>query len=306
MSDAKVLILTLNYQQPDLTLRLLASCAQLTYPNIEIAVVDNGSSDNSLERIAATFPAVKLIHSKTNLGFAAGVNLGLNYALATADVAYILLLNNDTIVDPLMLSRLVDCAERYQAAATAPIICYQSMPDRIWSAGAYRQALTNDIRGNQIGQYYRSGRPYPVDYATACGLLIRRQIIEEIGLFDERFFMYYEDLDWCWRLKQHNQLLMIVPKARMWHLVAGTIGGYHSASERYHMALSSVLFFRKYTAGWRWLIVLPFRIISAVKTSLRLIGHDQGWQACRAYWQGLWHGLDHSPKSLSSSAKEQS
>ncbi len=286
----KILIVILNYEKPELTIRLLASCFQLDYPDFQILVVDNGSADNSRQRILTAFPSVKIIQNNTNLGFAGGVNVGLRHALAEkAD--YVLLLNNDTFVAPDMLTHLVLCAEKHQVAATAPVIYYESTPNRIWSAGAFRQALTGDIRGNRNGQVYEDGDPYVVDYAIACGILIRGQILQEVGLFDEQFFMYYEDLDWCWRLKILNHKIMVVPKARMWHLVSATIGGNDSVAERYYMALSSVLFFRKHTNGWRWMVVLPFRFISAVKTSLRLLRKRQGGAVLRTYWRGLWHGI---------------
>lgn len=280
----------LNYEEADLTSRLLQNCLVSTYPCFEIVVIDNGSADQSAQLIASRFPSITLIKNDTNLGYAAGANVGLRYAFAH-DYDYVLLLNNDTIVAPDMLARLVAHAEQARASAVAPLICYEEAPEIIWSGGANQQTLTLDIKANRHGATYQSGKPYLVDYATACGLMISAETLKRVGLFDEQFFMYYEDLDWCWRHLAQNRRIVIVPNARMWHQGAATIGGYDSASERYHMALSSVLFFRKYTTGWRWLVVVPFRLLSGMKTSWRLL-RKGNLQALRAYWRGVWHGIN--------------
>ncbi len=287
MEKCRVFIIILNYQQPALTVRLLNSCHELAYPNYEMVVVDNGSADHSIQLITASFPNITLLKNDCNLGYAAGVNVGLRHALAQrAD--YVLLLNNDTTVAPDMLTHLMRCAEQFQAAAVAPVICHEAQPEIVWSAGANRQSVTDDIRDNKNGERYQGGEAYAVDYATACGILITSDALRKVGLFDERFFMYYEDLDWCWRL---NETIMIVPNARMWHRGAATIGGYDSADERYHMALSSVLFFRKHTNGCRWLVVIPFRVFSALRTSWRLLRQQRDKAILSAYWRGLWDGV---------------
>lgn len=290
MKTCDIFIIILNYQQTELTIRLLNSCCKLTYPNYEIIVIDNGSTDQSAQIIASSFPDITIITNDLNLGYAGGVNVGLHYALEK-NADYVLLLNNDTIVAPDMLSHLVTCAEQFHVAAVAPIINYEENPEIIWSAGANQQSLTLDIKDNKEGQRYQPGEVYEVDYATACGLLIKSETLRDVGLFDEQFFMYYEDLDWCWRLIALDKRIMVVPKARMWHQGAATIGGYDSADERYYMALSSILFFRKHTKGWRWLIVIPFRLLSAMKTSRRLLRIRKDKMALYAYWRGLWHGL---------------
>lgn len=283
----RILILILNYQQPALTIRLLQSCAALRYPNLTILVVDNASQDNSVSQILAACPTVHMHRNLANVGFAAGVNAGLKIALAS-EADYILLLNNDTFVAPDMLAELVTAAQTYQTAVTAPLIYYEAQPETIWSAGAFRQSLTGDVRQNHPSPTNPLTTPCEVDYVTACGMLVRHDVWQDVGLYDEQFFMYYEDLDWCWRLQATPHRILLVPSAKMWHRVAATIGGNDSPNERYYMALSSVLFFRKHTQGWRWPIVLVFRLLSALKTSWRL---RQNHTALKRYWQGLTDGL---------------
>ena len=129
-----------------------------------------------------------------------------------------------------------------------------------------------------------------MDFVTACGMLIRRDCLETVGLFDERFFMYYEDSDYCLRARRAGRRAIIVPRARMWHKVAASSGGDDSPGERYYMALSSVQFFRKNVQGWSWLIVAPYRTASALRTSIRLVMSGQS-RAVQSYWRGIRDGL---------------
>jgi GT2 family glycosyltransferase len=281
-----VYIITLNWNRAEDTLRLLASCAQLTYPNCRVLIVDNGSKPDCLAQIKAKAGQAEWVCNARNLGFSAGVNTGLRYALAHAADG-VLLLNNDTTVAPDLLERLIESSGDPETGAGAPLIYYAHDRTRLWSAGSYFRSLTRDAQRLDLPP---APTPYRVDYATACGLLIKRTCLERVGLFDERFFMYYEDLDFCRRLAAAGYHLVVDPRARLWHTVAATIGGRDSPDERYHMALAGVRFYRKYIHGWRWGIVAPYRLISALKTTGRLwrTGHSA---SIRPYWRGLRVGL---------------
>ncbi len=121
-------------------------------------------------------------------------------------------------------------------------------------------------------------------------MLLTRRLLETVGLFDERFHMYYEDLDFCLRVRRSGFQILVVPGAKMWHKVAQSSGGSDSTFERYWMARSSALYFRKHCHGARWLAVLPWRGGSAVRTTLRLLRQGRR-EACAAYWRGLRDGF---------------
>jgi hypothetical protein len=125
---------------------------------------------------------------------------------------------------------------------------------------------------------------------VACALLLSRRFLTQVGLFDERFFMYYEDFDLSLRARQAGFKILLSPQAKVWHKVAVSSGGSDSPNERYWMARSSVLFFSKHVRGLRWLIVLPYRTGSAVKTVLRLALRGRAGSAW-AYVRGLRDGL---------------
>lgn len=279
-----VYIITLNWNRRDDTLAFLDSCCHLTYANARTLVVDNGSSDDSLDAISAQFPQAEQLANECNLGFAAGMNAGLRHALQhSAD--YVFLANNDTTLAPDALSLLVAAAQTHDAALASPVIYYASAPERVWRYAGRQRPLTLEIALCQP----EGNAPVAVDFVTGCGLLISRRCLETVGLFDEQFFMYYEDADYCVRVQQAGLQALAVPQASMWHKVATSSGGSDSPIERYHMALSSVQFFRKHVRGWRWLVVGPYRAGSAARTLARLLRHRR-WAAARAYGRGLRDG----------------
>ena len=285
-----VYAIILNWNRRGDTVACLESLAQVDYPNLRLLVVDNGSTDGTPEAVSHQFPDVALIVNNQNLGFAAGCNVGIRYAIEQ-EADYVFLLNNDTLVDPAVLRHLVSLTGP-DVGMVAPKIYYAADPTRIWSVGGMRHPLTIEKTGDARGQI-DAGQWEDVlerDYFVGCALLLSRCLLAEVGLFDERFFMYYEDSDLSLRARQAGFRLLLSPQALVWHKVAVSSGGSDSPNERYWMARSSVLFFRKHVHGLRWLIVAPYRAGSAIKTVLRLTWHGQG-QSAHAYLRGLRDGL---------------
>ncbi len=289
-----IIAITLNWNRPDDTIACLDSLAQQTYPNLRVLVVDNGSSDDSVARIRAAYPDVPLLVHNENSGFARGMNLGIRAALAQG-ADYLFLLNNDTLLAPDAIARLVQHLAP-DVALLAPIIYYADAPQRVWSLGGTLNPWLLETRGNRRGEEDQGQWPelLELDFAPACGLLLPRTIFDRIGLFDERFFMYYEDLDFCLRARRAGWHIRAVTTAKMWHKVSLSSGGSDSPNERYWMARSSVLYFRKHARPWQWPLIGFWRAGSALRTSARLALRSR-WAALRAYWRGLWHGLRERP-----------
>jgi GT2 family glycosyltransferase len=289
-TEPSVCIITLNWNRCRDTLAFLESCRQLTYLRHTLVVVDNASSDGSVAAIAAQFPQVTQLVNPQNLGFAAGMNVGLRYTLAQG-ADYLFVANNDTLPAPDMLTQLLATARTHAADIVSPAIYYADSPQRPWSLGGWRNPLTLEVaKARALRRANGAPTPFAVDFVPACGLLIRRECLERVGLFDERFFMYYEDMDFCLRVRRAGCRIMVAPGARMWHKVAVSSGGSDSPGERYHMARASVQFFRKHVRGPRRLLVVPFRAGSAIKTTTRLLRQGRR-QAARAYLRGLGHGV---------------
>jgi GT2 family glycosyltransferase len=221
MQQPLVAMVILNYNGYDDTVACLRSLAALRYRSVWTIVVDNGSGDDSARRLRVEFPGLKLIETGANLGFAAGNNVGIRAALA-AGAEFVLLLNNDTIVAPELLDALLDvCSADPSIGVAGPKIYYHAQPDVIWSAGGvidWRRGRST-MRGlDQVdrGQWDAVAQ---VDFVTGCALLVRRAALEQAGLLDERFGMYYEETEWCVRIARCGWRIAYVPGGRLWHKI---------------------------------------------------------------------------------------
>lgn len=288
-----VYAVTLNWNRPGDTIACLKSLTAQTYTNLHTLVVDNGSHDDSRAQIMAACPDVNLIARSDNGGFARGMNDGIRYALK-AGADFIFLVNNDTYLAPDAIAQLISAAKS-DIGLIAPIIYYAHEPQRVWSIGAMVSRWLLEPLKNPRGMIDTEQWPSYLEreFVPACGLLVPRPVWEQVGLFDERFFMYYEDLDFCLRLHHLGWRIVIFPQAKMWHKVSSSSGGHDSPNERYWMARSSVLYFRKHARPWQWVTIGFWRAGSAVQTTWRL-GRVGKWVALRAYWRGLWHGVRES------------
>lgn len=289
-STPLIFVITLSWNRCVDTTACLASINQLDYPNLRLLLVDNGSTDGTPHTVAQNFSNVEMIINNKNLGFAGGCNIGLQYALSQ-NADYILLLNNDTELDSMALRHMLD-QTRPDVGMIAPKIYYHADPTRIWSIGGKCHPLTiektNDARGQLDTGQWDAVRER--DYLVGCAVLFSRRFLIEVGLFDERFFMYYEDSDLSLRARRAGFKLYLAPQAHVWHKVAVSSGGSDSPNERYWMARSSVLFFHKHVSGWRWLIIIPYRTGSGIKTILRLLWYRR-YASIKAYLKGLYDGF---------------
>lgn len=220
-----VVIITLNWNQPAYTLACLRSIGYVSYPNFKVLVLDNGSVDDSLDQLAALVPSLnyeaELIPNGSNLGFAEGNNIGIRRALEMG-ADYVLLLNNDTEVAPDFINLLVEQAQSDpKIGITGPKIYYYDDPKRIWSAGGIitgegwsQQLGVNELDTPQLNQQR------PVDYVSGCAILVKREVIEKIGMLDPRFFAYYEETDWCARATKNGYSIWYVPQSIIWHKIS--------------------------------------------------------------------------------------
>ncbi len=254
-----VLIIVLNWDGQHYTLDCLESLEQLSYPNFEVLVVDNGSSDDSAAVISARFPHRLLIETGENLGFAGGNNVGLRYALEQG-ADYALLLNNDTLVAPDFVDYLVQAVESDPSiGAAGPTIYYHEQADLLWSAGGvvdWRNGQTRmlDLNTPDTGQLGTT--PRAVDFVTGCALLVRRAVLEQVGLLDERFFVYYEEAEWCARAQRAGFRVVHVPRSKIWHKIPLDARD-SSPLVHYYMTRNRLLFLKATGAGWQtWGYVL--------------------------------------------------
>ena len=203
-----VSVVLVNYKGADDTITCLKAFREIDWPadKLELVVVDNVSEDGSVEKIQAAVPEAVVVASKKNLGFAGGCNVGLRYAMARGDCAYAWLLNNDTVVDPGALAALVRrLGERPDAGQCGSRVLYFDAPDRVqgWGGGRLDPWLGTVRRLSDGAPSAAAPDAAAVerqlDYVGAASMLVRASFVREVGLLEEGYFLYFEELDWAIR-----------------------------------------------------------------------------------------------------------
>jgi GT2 family glycosyltransferase len=213
-----VAIIVLNWNGKDDTAECLESLRKVTYPNFKVLLVDNASTDGSVELFKRDHPDIELLVNEKNLGFAGGNNVGIRRALEEG-ADYLLLLNNDTVVCPDFLGGLVDIAEGDpRVGIVGPKICFYSDPEKVWSAGGRINMFTGRIGNDGEGLPQKDLRgTKEVDYVSGCALLIKSGVARQIGLMDEDYFLYFEETDWNMRARRQGYVCAVNNGSRILH-----------------------------------------------------------------------------------------
>lgn len=239
-------------------------------PGVDVLVVDNGSREPVGDALGA---GVTVLRSAENRGYAGGANLGLRAALArSADV--VLLLNNDARVLPgatAAATAALDADPRI--AVVGPKVLARGEPGRLWLAWGdvtWRQSLVA-LRGAGEPDGPRFAHPRDVDWIAGCAMWLRRPALEAIGLFDEAFFAYHEEVDWCARAREAGWRVVYCPAASVSHTGRGSAGGPTAVRVRkYFGARNTILFARKHASRAQWLKLGCFL---AASLPLQLLRH---------------------------------
>jgi GT2 family glycosyltransferase len=237
MKLPKVFIVILNYNGKDCLLKTLASVFNIDYPNFEVVLVDNASEDGSFEKARLTYSKYIFIKNTQNLGFSAGNNLGIKYALERG-ADYVLLLNYDTEVEKSFLRYLVSLAETDdKIGLVSPLIYNQN--NAVWFSGGkinWLRMRTYHKKEELEKDYFGS------DFITGCAMLINAKIFKKIGLLDENYFLYYEDADFSLRAKKAGFRLAVSGRSRIKHLEKSESD---QLKKVYWLVVSGLIFFRK-------------------------------------------------------------
>lgn len=245
----KVTTVILNWNNAPDTLECLASVAELRYDNYDVVVVDNGSTDGSVAAIRDQYPGVIVLENSENLGYAEGNNMGIRYALER-EADYVFVLNNDALVHPEALSALVAAATAHpDAGFLGPKVYHRESPNVIQSAGGmFNRYWESCYRGMDEVERGQFEELTDVDFVCGCAVLVSRRAIEQIGLLDSRFFLYREDVDWCYRAKRAGFRVLYVPSAKVWHR-SPHIREAELPRTTYYMARNALLFLAKNGLG---------------------------------------------------------
>ena len=254
MSGPSTYVIVLNWNGLADTRACLASLARACDERTVVLVVDNGSRDGSPEAIRREFPGVRVLETGANLRFAGGNNAGMRAALE-AGADEIMLLNNDTTVDPGFLPAMRTRLRQWPGAGiVAPKILYHAAPELIWYAGGEISFWTGTMRHRGIRERDdgRFDAPHETAYASGCCFLVKREVVERIGMLDEAYHMYTEDADFCMRARRAGYRVVYEPRARVLHRVSVSAGGHLSAFKLRNKFISNFRFFARYAAWYQW------------------------------------------------------
>ncbi len=303
MGYPKVSIIILNWNGLSDTIECLNSLKELTYPSYEVVVVDNGSQGDDAKALKERFGcSIHLLCNDRNYGFAGGNNIGIRFAQDNLNPDYFLLLNNDTVVEPNFLDEMVKVADADPkiGVAGAKIYSYHE-PDYLqfvwgefepWKGHAKMvpPALSSKVRKRELdkGQY---DVVREVDWVSGCCFLIKKSALKEIGLLDEGYFSFWEELDFCLRARKKGYKIVFVPKAKVWHKLLKSsrrvpgLPEYYSVRNRFRLM-------RKYASRWQYIsFLLYFFGLRFWPASLYYLFYERNPKALLGYYRGAWDGV---------------
>lgn len=256
IQSAKVGVVTVTYNSGDVIDEFMTSLLAQDHQNYILYVVDNASSDNTLSKVSKyQDDRIVIISNKDNVGVAKGNNQGISASIIDG-CSHVLLINNDTVFGNQLVTGLLLELENYQCDLIAPKIMYHDKPSMIWFAGAYFKPLAAyDARHYGIGQVDKGqyDTAKAVDFNTTCCNLIKVNVFNSIGMMDEKYFVYLDDVDFGYRTMKNGFISFYTPKVNMYHKVSSLTGGDDSDFTTYHLVKNRVYFIRKFLS-------LPFII----------------------------------------------
>jgi len=275
-----------TFNRKDDLLSCLISLKNSTYPDLEIIVVDNASTDGTYDAVKQIFPDVKIVRNERNLGVTGGRNRGAIESRGD----YLLFLDHDMIVDRQMIEELLKVVMADPKIGIAgPIIYYYDEPSKVWAAGTFINMLTGKISFNDKATNTKCFEAQVIPAA----IMVKREVLNKVGLFDGTFFATYEDTDFCFRVKKAGYKVVCVPEAKAWHKIPTDLKSQELRllSRSYYIARNRIIFMKKHARLTNFLVFLIlFMPIYAIYYTWRGLRY---WKLhfIEEYWRGLFEGL---------------
>lgn len=283
----KVGAIVLNWNGLDKTVRCVESIQRLD-DDISITVVDNGSSDGSGAKVESKFPDVTVLFNNENLGFAGGMNAGIRH-FQEKEADYIWLLNNDVVMpEKLDVGSLLGHFRDDVGMVTPKVVSYDT--DETWFVKGTVGSISKNakhqsepaVEANTRGETAEISN----DYVPFCSVLIDTTVIDEVGLLPEEYFLYYEDVDYCFDVRKAGYKILTVPSAVVFHESSSSSGGQYGHIYSYYRFRNQLLFAEgKTDAGFLWYyllsLVMPI-LLRVIKLQLTSIGY---------IFLGIWDGV---------------
>lgn len=288
MHQPLVSIISVNFNQAKVTHELLVSLESLTYKNIEVIIVDNGSSEDLLSILKDSYdvPKLEIVKSVDNLGFAGGNNLGIKKAKGE----YLYFVNNDTELLPNSIQPILERFELDPAiGVVSPKINYFSSPEIIQYAG-YSSMNTFTARNYAIGHKEIDKGQHEIamqtHYAHGAAMMVKKEVIESVGMMPEVFFLYYEELDWCEQIKRKGYKIYYEPKALIYHKESISVGK-DSPLKTYYLTRNRILFMRRNFSFIHLCVFFTYFSLLTVPVKTLHFFFKSQHQHLKAFYQGL-------------------
>ncbi len=292
LNQPLISIITINYNQSKVTCDLLASLQKITYKNIEVIVVDNASPSDNPQVIKKQYPEILFIPSDENLGFAGGNNL----AIKQAKGKHLLFINNDVEVASNFLEPLVQCLEENPTIGmVSPKIHYYNHPKTIQYAGC-TPINPYTTRGAFIGHKEKDEGQYDqgmiTNYAHGAAMLVCKEAIDRAGMMPELYFLYYEELDWCNRIKEHGYEIYYEPQSLVFHKESISVGK-QSTLKTFYQTRNRLIYIRRNIKGYLYFIsILYFIFLTFPKNTIQYIV-QQKIDLLYAFIKGAFWNITH-------------
>ena len=291
-----VSVITVNYNQSQATCDMLESLFNSGYPNMEVIVVDNASPSDQPRIIKERFPSVCFIQSEVNTGFAGGNNI----ALKQAKGEYLYLVNNDTILPEGHIEQLLKVINSDSSiGVVCPKIKFHHTPDMIQFAG-YTQMSRYTFRNSCFGYGEKDNGQYDRQsdsaFAHGAAMFLKRKVIEDVGLMNEHYFLYYEELDWSERIRKAGYRIVYTPETYIYHKESLSTGK-SSPLQTYYLNRNRVLFIRCNTSGMQKRIGVLYQMCVAIPKNILLLalrGQSQNMKAVMRAWGWNMKNLNRS------------
>jgi GT2 family glycosyltransferase len=287
---AKIGVVTVTYNSGKVIEAFMASTLAQTHHDFVLFVIDNASKDNTLARLEPVRdPRLVLIKNADNVGVAAANNQGIRAALL-AGCSHVLLINNDVEYGPALFSELLAGLSRHRCQITVPKMMYFDQQQKIWFAGGHfvRWKLFANVHDgeNELdrGQYDQARR---IEYAPTCCMLVEAAVFQQIGLMDEKYFVYYDDTDFCLRALRAGVSMFLLPDQVLFHKVSSLTGGVESDFAIKYGVRNRVYYVRKHVP----LLTLPALAYIVGRTAARVASGRYKAKQVRIVLNSLRDGL---------------
>lgn len=274
MEEKSVAVIVVNWNNAQDTIDCVNSLKKINYKNFKVFLVDNGSTDGSLEKLRPFADEnIEIIETRQNLGFSGGNNVAVEKALAEK-FDFILLLNNDTTVDPDFLSELVKVAEGDpKIGIVGSKIYFYDNPKRIWYGGGKFTWFGGGrhLQYEEIDKNPEEINPKETGYMTGCSFLIKSEVVRKIGGLDERFFLYYEDTDWSLSTKEVGYKIVYAPSSKVYHKVSRTASQIGNHTIHYYHIRNALLLSQKHAPLFILIGIYIWSVIHYLKQVIKMV-----------------------------------